>query len=827
MLSPDRWQRLKALFLSAEALPPDEQEGFVRAQAHDDPELRDEVLSMLGARAGATRLLDGSMQRAARAMAPADAPELPAGTRFGPWATRTLLGTGGMGQVYLGCRADGAYEREVAIKLVSAGTLDLRHRVLFDHECRVLARMEHPAIAQIHDAGTDDEGRPYLVMEYIRGEPIDRWCDRHRLSVRARVELLATVCEGVLHAHQKGVIHRDLKPSNVLVGQVDGQTLPKIIDFGIAMRSADAGQTPESGGTPGYASPEQMDAGADVDARTDVYSLGALLHLLLCGSVPDKGSGAPAPSQVLGGLPRDRRATVAAARGTTPRRLRGDLDDGLDAIVRKALQPAREARYGSVNSLLDDLGRWLGHYPPRALAGGRVFALRKLVQRNRLAFAAGLAVAVALVGALVMVSWSLGEAQREAQRARISADFLASVLGSVDPAVAQEMDTTLMVRVLDDAAARAGHELDGYPEIRADVELLVATSFNDLGEFERAIEHLDVVESLAVDHPGRLDPQRLRAVRISADPLVTLGRTAEARARLERGMRLAADAPQAQQWMQFDIQSWLAWAMFTDGEDAAALDMARAAHDGLARLLPADDPHRLDAARIHAEILSVHGHHAAAAALLDDVVAVRTRGLGAEHPLTLASRRDLGVVHLRMRDFAGVEPELRRLLAAYERLYGPDNSYTMSVRAMLASSLRQQGKVAEAGPHYRRAMEWNAERFGPESPQALIARHNHANWLLSDGQAPAAVDEQLAVLEVVRDKLGDTHQLARHALRELAEAQLVLGRLDEARRNALAAIETTRAATGGSEAALRDANDTLARIEAAIAGSGRSAAGAD
>src|SRR5690606_21838174 len=190
-------------------------------------------------------------------------------------------------------------------KVMNAGALDVQHRVLFDHECRLLARMEHPAIAHIHDAGAGNDGRPYLVMEYIRGEPIDRWCDQRTLSMRARVELLATVCEGVLHAHQKGVIHRDLKPSNVLVSDVDGQALPKIIDFGIAMRSADTGGATGSGGTPGYASPEQLGGCVDVDVRTDVYSLGALLYVLACGAVPnrDDRQPPPAPSQVLRELP--------------------------------------------------------------------------------------------------------------------------------------------------------------------------------------------------------------------------------------------------------------------------------------------------------------------------------------------------------------------------------------------------------------------------------------------------------------------------------------------------------------------------------------------
>ena len=820
MLSPEGWQRLRALFDSAIALPAGEQEAFARAQASDDPELLDELLSMLDSRDGATRRLVAPMRLAAEAMAPEDAPELPAGTRFGPWATRSLLGAGGMGQVYLGCRADGAYEREVAIKVMNAGALDVQHRVLFDHECRLLARMEHPAIAHIHDAGTGDDGRPYLVMEYIRGEPIDRWCDQRALSMRARVELLATVCEGVLHAHQKGVIHRDLKPSNVLVSEVDGQALPTIIDFGIATHSADAAAATGSGGTPGYASPEQLGSHGDVDVRTDVYSLGALLYTLACGTVPSRDERGPprAPSQVLRELPRAELAARASARGTTPRRLLRELADGLDAVALKALQAEREGRYQSASELVADLGRWRAHYRPRALEGGRLIGLRKLLHRNRLAFGAGSVVVVALVAALVMVSWSLGEARREAERSRITADFLASVLDSVDPAVAQDMDTALMVRVLDEAAARAATELDGYPAIRADVELLVAINLIDLGEYERAVTHLEIIEALAAEHPRALAYQRLRAAQVMSDPLVTLDRIAEARSALERGIELSRNAPRENRWIHFDMQSRLSWVMVVEGDDEAALEAARSAHESLQGLLPEDDASRLDAARRHAEILSMHGRHDEAAALLDDVVAIRTRAEGANHPATLVSRRDRAVVKLRKRDFAGVEPELRRLVSVYTRLYGPDNAYTMAAQGMLASSLRQQGKVAEAGPYYRRAMEWNAERFGPESLNALVMRHNYANWLLSDGQAREAASEQAILLGIVRRLFGDTHQLTRHVLKGLAEAQLALGDTTEARRNALASLEATREATGGSEAALRDARETLEKIDAALAG---------
>nr|WP_313790118.1 serine/threonine-protein kinase [Xanthomonas citri] len=218
---------------------------------------------MLAVESQATLRVRAPLKQAAAALR-APLPELPAGTRFGAWAIDRLIGAGGMGQVYLGHRADGAYEREVAIKLVAADALDAQGRALFEFECRLLAQMVHPAIAQIHDVGTDAHGQPYLVMEYLRGEPITWWCDEHRLSLHARVLLMLRVSEAVQHAHQKGVIHRDLKPSNVLVSEIDGRPMPGVIDFGIAVDATNPAMTyAHDRGTPGYMSPEQARGARD------------------------------------------------------------------------------------------------------------------------------------------------------------------------------------------------------------------------------------------------------------------------------------------------------------------------------------------------------------------------------------------------------------------------------------------------------------------------------------------------------------------------------------------------------------------------------------
>ena len=257
MLSQDDWNRLQQLFHAACALPIPERDAFAQAQAGEEPELLRELLAMLEVEEAATEAVRKPLREVATSLPIAS--ELPASTRFGPWQVERLIGKGGMGQVYLGQRADGAYELKVAIKVIGTQQSDSQRRAYFEFERQLLAQMQHPAIAQILDAGSDEHGRLYLVMEYVEGQSLTHWCSEHKLSLRERVKLLIRVTEGVQHAHQKGVIHRDLKPGNILISNVAGEPVPKIIDFGIAARTSDEGTQAMlvAAGTPGYRAPNK------------------------------------------------------------------------------------------------------------------------------------------------------------------------------------------------------------------------------------------------------------------------------------------------------------------------------------------------------------------------------------------------------------------------------------------------------------------------------------------------------------------------------------------------------------------------------------------
>jgi serine/threonine protein kinase len=369
-----------------------------------------------------------------------------AGTDIGPYRLREPIGEGGMGTVYLAGQT-APVRRSVALKVIKPGMDSGQVLARFDAERQALALMDHPNIAKVLDAGTTAHGRPYFVMELVKGRPITRFCDEHRLSLRGRLELLIPVCQAVQHAHQKGVIHRDLKPSNVLVGLYDGQSVPKVIDFGVAKATGNklTEATFLTGfgvlvGTPEYMSPEQalMD-NVDVDTRSDVYSLGVLLYELLTGSTPldrdrlkrttplellrvIREDEPPRPSARLGVS--DQLPGIAACRNVEPRKLTGLLRGELDWIVMKALEKDRSRRYETANALAGDLRRYLDDEPVQACPPSARYRLRKFSRRHRAALAVAAVVLTALCAVSVLaVLYANGQRQFAVEQTRANQDI--------------------------------------------------------------------------------------------------------------------------------------------------------------------------------------------------------------------------------------------------------------------------------------------------------------------------------------------------------------------------------------------------------------------
>jgi serine/threonine protein kinase len=355
---------------------------------------------------------------------------------FGPYRILSVLGVGGMGAVYLAEQTH-PIQRQVALKVVKLGLSSTEILSRFNYERQALARMDHPHIARVYDAGASEKGRPYFVMEYVDGLPITTWCDQHRLDTQERLELFIPVCQALQHAHQKGVIHRDIKPSNVLVTEVDGRPVPKVIDFGIARATEQSAaewaaftQFGQLIGTPEYMSPEQADmVSGSVDTGSDVYSLGILLYELLIGAVPfDAKMLRQASLAELLRIIREEQALpmtakltrmgdtageVAGRRRTDPATLHRLVSGDLNWIVMKAIDKDRQRRYSAASEFAADIRRHLDDQPVSASPPSAVYRARKFVRRHKLPVAAAAAVAAALVAGIVAASWQAALARRE------------------------------------------------------------------------------------------------------------------------------------------------------------------------------------------------------------------------------------------------------------------------------------------------------------------------------------------------------------------------------------------------------------------------------
>jgi WD40 repeat protein/serine/threonine protein kinase len=475
---------VKRVFQAAIERAPEDRAAFVASACGDDERARDRVMDLLGAH----DLDDGFLasQEKAAASGGAESDEIGAaeleGTTIGPYKVLQLIGEGGFGAVYM-AEQEQPIRRRVALKLIKLGMDTKQVIARFEAERQALAMMEHPNIARVLDAGATETGRPYFVMELVRGVSITEYCDENRLSTRERLELFSEVCAAVQHAHQKGVIHRDIKPSNVLVTLHDGRPVPKVIDFGVArathQRLTERTLFTEFGqfiGTPAYMSPEQASmSGLDIDTRSDIYSLGVLLYELLTGTTPYTNGqlryvahveilrvlaevDPPRPSTRLSQLG-DTAATVAKLRGSEPGALERLLRGDLDWIVMKALEKDRMRRYASASELSADIHRYFGGDPVSAGPPGVGYRLRKLVRKNRGKFGAAAAVIMALVFGGMTATWQGVEMQRQGQRARANG-ILAYAATTEDPLlkallideIADEPDMPGKLAVLRDAA---------------------------------------------------------------------------------------------------------------------------------------------------------------------------------------------------------------------------------------------------------------------------------------------------------------------------------------------------------------------------------------
>ena len=821
-LTPERWKRIDELFAAALDVEPSEREAFVRRASDGDEELCREVLALLESADEAEAAIGDSVDTFAAPLladldadAFADDGTLPPGIRVGPYRIVQEIGRGGMGVVYLAERADDEFRKRVALKVVKRGmdTDEVLRR--FRHERQILASLEHPNIARLLDGGATADGRPYLVMEHIEGEPIDEYCDRRRLGIRERLELFRAVCGAVQHAHQRLVVHRDIKPSNILVTD-SGE--PKLLDFGIAKlldeSDADAAPRTRTGVrllTPEYASPEQV-RGEPVTTASDVYALGVVLYRLLSGRPPYqvRGLSVAAAERVIEQEPpppsvaavrsaeasegeadaraADTPADIARARRTTPDALRRTLRGDLDAIALKALSKDPQRRYDSPARLADDIGRYLAGLPVTARAPGTAYVASRFIRRHRAGVAAAAAFVLLLAGsaAALAVAQSrtaraLALAEQERATAEEVASFLESMFSAANPLAAsrERLDTMRVRALLDRGAERIREELTGRPVVRSRLLRVISRTYRELGDHAAAEQLL----TEALDHASAAEQPRdvAEALNDLGQLYLTRGRPGDAEPVLREALLLRREAGTGATPREIAV----AFANLAASlQDQRKMDEAAPLYDSAIALLRT--PSALDSATL-ADVLNGRmvlayrtGDLETAARLGREILDINRALLGPDHPRVARETNNLAQVLQRMDRPEEAEPLYREALRVLEATVGPEHPYTALGMSNLAAVLDRLDRDDEADSLFRASIALQRRIFPPGAPNIAPSLANYADLLQAREDYRQAEPLYREAIELQRAALGEDHPDVAILTGKLAGALCATGRGGEA-----------------------------------------------
>jgi serine/threonine protein kinase len=747
---------------------------------------------------------------------PAPAPDPMLGRALGNYVVRRRLAAGGMGVVYLADRAEADFKQEVAIKVVKRGmdTEEILRR--FRAERRTLASLNHPNIARLLDGGATDDGQPYLVMEYVQGQPIDEYCDQKRLGLHERLRLFRQVCDAVQYAHQNLTVHRDLKPGNILV---TGSGVPKLLDFGIskvlsAPGTATMTSLDERRLTPEYASPEQVKGDA-VTTATDIYSLGVILYELLAGRRPYTfvaRSPAELERLICIQAPQSPSTSVMRPQGSAPppeqigrardlppaalrRHLRGDLDN----IILKALRKEPERRYASAEQFASDIDRYLNNLPVSARQETPMYVLAKFVRRHRVATGATALVAAVILGAAAAVGWQARVASLERDEAYAARDqaeaivsFLQRMLSYADP---QNEGPDARVRsVLDTAAENADTELHADPRVKAAISSTIGSTYLSLGLYDVAEKHIRAAFTARESLLGmaRTDQARAAAEHDLAESKMDLAHLHYARAQFDEAESLLRESLETHERLR-------------GPDEPANADISRVLNDlgavlrGAGKLDEAESVHRraleirikiggADSIEVAeslnnlANVLRAKNDLESASRFMAEALRIRRVALRAGHPLTVQAIQNMAVLKASTGDYAGAIPLFEEAVELEMRTFGPDHPSRARTLVNLANVRRAGGDAPGSEAPLREALRIQKLRLDAQDPTTWATQSSLARTLNETGRDDQAVP---LLEEAVAALAGAGPRGARHlesAATLLAEIYDALGRAADAAR---------------------------------------------